>query len=488
MLEAIVNNIKFTGVAPNSLINTVTGGTSNNVTIPQNKPDEFVKQNNDNNKKKQLSNSTKIGIGVGIAALTTIAFFVAKGRSSEAKNLAEHLEFKPAQTVKDAIKFGKENLGIKSYNDFGENDLAVLNWLNEAFVNVSNKMNGKLRMPKHVIFTDNPKILGENTMAGVVLDQNLPKDLKKYSGYFYVNKKFFKDPVAYVNSEINKFVKLGYLEKSDSGKFELCELYSAETKNIFSEIMKDFQKNKSFNSAVRLSNALENVSNASNSLEKNPLDTIKVFLKDKELCNRLRNSGLNTNLEEIKKLPQKEQTDLRDEMYNVLEGKNAINYVNDLIAKDKEYANKLVEKGFIEKAEPIKTIKLDKLFNIVKYTGKYTGEKVDFSPLKLTIRDFDKTTPFSTIYHEMGHLQDMKPRCNATQKYDYDYSKYPQELKDWVDNEENIRIANKVSAYSTHGPGEFIAETFAKLIEGRKLSQEVMDLYRKLEGPAVPNM
>ena len=134
MLESIVNNIKFTGVAPNSLINTVTGGTSNNVTIPQNKPDEFVKQNNDNNKKKQLSNSTKIGIGVGIAALTTIAFFVAKGRSSEAKNLAEHLEFKPAQTVKDAIKFGKENLGIKSYNDFGENDLAVLNWLNEAFV------------------------------------------------------------------------------------------------------------------------------------------------------------------------------------------------------------------------------------------------------------------------------------------------------------------------------------------------------------------
>ena len=488
MLEAIVNNIKFTGVAPNSLINTVTGGTSNNVTIPQNKSDEFVKQNNDNNKKKQLSNSTKIGIGVGIAALTTIAFFVAKGRSSEAKNLAEHLEFKPAQTVKDAIKFGKENLGIKSYNDFGENDLAVLNWLNEAFVNVSNKMNGKLRMPKHVIFTDNPKILGENTMAGVVLDQNLPKDLKKYSGYFYVNKKFFKDPVAYVNSEINKFVELGHLEKSDNGKFELCELYSAETKNIFSEIMEDFQKNKSFNSAVRLSNALESVSNANNSLEKNPLDTIKVFLKNKELCTRLKNTGLNTNIEEIKKLSHKEQMALRDEMYDVLEAKNAINYVNDLIAKDKEYANKLVEKGFIEKAEPIKTIKLDKLFNIVKYTGKYTGEKVDFSPLKLTIRNFDKTTPFSTIYHEMGHLQDMKPRCNAKHKYGYDYSKYPQELKDWVDNEENIRIANKVSSYSTYGPGEFIAETFAKLIEGKKPSQEVMDLYRKLEGPAVPNM
>lgn len=488
MLEAIVNNIKFTGVAPNSLINTVTGGTSNNVTIPQNKPDEFVKQNNDNNKKKQLSNSTKIGIGVGIAALTTIAFFVAKGRSSEAKNLAEHLEFKPAQTVKDAIKFGKENLGIKSYNDFGENDLAVLNWLNEAFVNVSNKMNGKLRMPKHVIFTDNPKILGENAMAGVVLDQNLPKELKKYSGYFYVNKKFFKDPVASVNSQINEFVELGHLEKSGNGKFELCDFYSAETKNIFSEIMEDFQKNKSFNSAVRLSNALENLNNANNSLLKDPLAIIKAFLKDKEQCNRLKNSGLSTNLEEIKKLSQKEQTALGDEMFKVLEAKNAINYVNDLIAKNKEYANKLVEKGFIEKAEPIKTIKLDKLFNIVKYTGKYTGEKVDFSPLKLTIRNFDKTTPFSTIYHEMGHLQDMKPRCNAKHKYGYDYSKYPQELKDWVDNEENIRIANKVSSYSTYGPGEFIAETFAKLIEGKKPSQEVMDLYRKLEGPAVPNM
>ena len=52
------------------------------------------------------------------------------------------------------------------------------------------------------------------------------------------------------------------------------------------------------------------------------------------------------------------------------------------------------------------------------------------------------------IYHEMAHLQDMKPRCVAMHKYDYKYDKYPKELKEWVDNDKYQRIANRVSPYA----------------------------------------
>ena len=86
----------------------------------------------------------------------------------------------------------------------------------------------------------------------------------------------------------------------------------------------------------------------------------------------------------------------------------------------------------------------------------------------------------------MGHLQDMKPRVSACSKFNYDSSKYPKELKEWVDNDDYITAANRISSYAADGPGEFIAETFARMINGNKIPDEVLALYNKLEGPKVP--
>ena len=95
---------------------------------------------------------------------------------------------------------------------------------------------------------------------------------------------------------------------------------------------------------------------------------------------------------------------------------------------------------------------------------------VQFSLLKELIQKFkDKFqfnfqvngSAFHTIYHEMGHVQDMQPRCLTTNKLNFEYAKYPDELKEWIGNQEYMQTANKVSGYSSSGPGEFIAETFA---------------------------
>ena len=486
MLDA-VKNVNFAGVAPQ--INAVGGGGNSGLaTIPVQKSDEFVKQGEDE-KKKKLSTGAKIGIGAGVLATAgLIAFLVMKGRTSETKQLAEHIEFKPAQTLEEAIKFGQENLGIKSYNNFSENDLSAINWLNEGFVNVSNRMKGKLRMPKQILFTDDQNILGEHSLAGVISDSNLPQELKKYFGSFFLNKKFFSAPIEAVNNDFQKALKHGYFEKTEDGKIKVNSLFAPETGDMLIDIIKDCQREKSFNSAVRVSVAIENMRNAINAYTKNPLEVIQSLFKDEKNTSMFKEAGINTSLNDIKNLSLKEQIEIRKTMTALLREQNEASYVNNLIVSDKQYAEKLVEKGFLDKVETIKEIEPKKLTEIIKYTEEYTGKKENFYPIELYIDELDKSSPFATIYHEMGHLQDMKPRCLTTVKYNYDYSKYSQELKDWVDNDDNIRIASKVSGYSTSGPGEFIAETFAKLIEGRKVSKEVIDLYRKLGGPELPNI
>lgn len=487
MLDA-TKNVKFTGLTPNVPVASTGESGVNAVSIQPQKPDEFVKQGGEE-KKKKLSTGAKVGIGAGfLATAGLIAFLVMKGKVSEAKQLAEHIEFKPAQTLEEAIKFGKEHLGIKSYEDFCANDLDAINWLNEGFVNVSNRMKGKLRMPKQILFTDDQNILGEHSLAGVVSDSNLPQELKKYSGSFFLNKKFFSDPIEAVNNDFKKALKHGYFEKKEDGKIKVNSLFAPETGDMLIDIIEDFQREKSFNSAVRVSVAIENMRNAVNAYTKNPLEVIQSLLKDEKNISMFKEAGINTSLNDIKNLSLKEQIEIRKTMTALLKEENEASYVNNLIGSDKQYAEKLVEKGFLDKVETIKEIETNKLAEIIKYTEEYTGKKEKFYPIELCIDELDKSSPFATVYHEMGHLQDMKPRCLTTAKYNYDYSKYSQELKDWVDNDDNIRIASRVSGYSTSGPGEFIAETFAKLVEGRKVSQEVKDLYRKLGGPELPNM
>lgn len=91
-------------------------------------------------------------------------------------------------------------------------------------------------------------------------------------------------------------------------------------------------------------------------------------------------------------------------------------------------------------------------------------------------------TEFQTIYHELGHLQDKVVRPGTIYNYN-NPSEYSQELKAWLNDSNAINTASRVSEYSTAGPGEFIAETYAGLIEGRKFPEEVMTLYKKLGGP-----
>ncbi len=60
--------------------------------------------------------------------------------------------------------------------------------------------------------------------------------------------------------------------------------------------------------------------------------------------------------------------------------------------------------------------------------------------------------------------------------------------KDFLADNRKQEIAEKISWYAKVDPFEFVAETFNALCVGKKLPDDVMDLYRYYKGPELPNM
>ena len=75
-----------------------------------------------NGEKKGLSKRAKWGIGLGlIAGAAVVVGLILRGKFSKAKEaafqLAEHIDFKKAETVEEARNFAKTHLGIKTIDE-----------------------------------------------------------------------------------------------------------------------------------------------------------------------------------------------------------------------------------------------------------------------------------------------------------------------------------------------------------------------------------
>ena len=182
--------------------------------------------------KKKLA--VGVAAGIGITALVVGGILYNKKINSEAvKELAEHIDFKEAKSLDEAIEFGKQCLGVKKYKGFKEADLDVLNWVNEGLVNVNNKAKGKAIMPNAVKYvkTINSEIgkgttsvngLGTVKIAKMGIEE-LKKDVTELSEkLFGVSKEeigdvtfgqarnFLANMVKYDKSAREIFEKMGY--------------------------------------------------------------------------------------------------------------------------------------------------------------------------------------------------------------------------------------------------------------------------------------
>lgn len=309
-------------------------------------------------KKTRMSNGAKIGIGaLGIA---TIVIGIVARKTKQLKQVAEHIDFKEAKSIEEAIKWGKENLGITNYEKY--DNLEVLNWINKGITDIQNKIPLKERLFKKIKFES----------AGIN----------------------------------------GFQARCDCGKelvFNKDILINID--NLFSKDIYDYKL----------------IMSAPNKSYKN-INSIKQI--EKIIQNYEKNNHLSWN-EKI---------------------------------KFHEYMRKI---WFID----------DKSVNL---------------SLKEIEHLLNSVNPHYIISHEAGHVLH---RRNVGEKIFGEMGKI-KEIEEWGAKNKAIteeflntksiqETAGKVSLYAKESPLEFVAETFAQILEGRKFSDEVMALYKKYNGPSI---
>lgn len=98
----------------------------------------------------------------GMGALTGV---LSKGKEEtlSVQRRAENIEFKKAQSMEEAVKFAKEQLGVDLELD---DNLPMANFINEQLVMVNNFMKGKSVMPKRVKINNIRSAEGNKGFAG----------------------------------------------------------------------------------------------------------------------------------------------------------------------------------------------------------------------------------------------------------------------------------------------------------------------------------
>ena len=110
----------------------------------------------------------------------------------------------------------------------------------------------------------------------------------------------------------------------------------------------------------------------------------------------------------------------------------------------------------------------------------------DISKLAKTIKV--NSSPFHPIYHEQGHILHKINIPDKFSKLDQlDILKQKNLSTALTDEflETHKNTALKVSDYAAESPLEFVAEVYAKCLNGQTFSDDVMALYKKYGGPAL---
>ena len=120
----------------------------------------------------------------GIISKTLNSFLKFIGIIPSKKQYQQNIEYKEAETLDEAIKFGQKTFGIKKYEGFDEEDLDIVNWINEGLVKCSNVSKGIIAMPKKVVFEDldNGQASIDPLTLNLSVDKNQYRQLKYLFG------------------------------------------------------------------------------------------------------------------------------------------------------------------------------------------------------------------------------------------------------------------------------------------------------------------
>ena len=453
-------------------------------------PNDSVELSTKKDKDKPTLLKTILGVGAGIAGAGAVfcgaVILMARHQGNKIaklykeklilSNLPEKIDFKEAKTIQEGIEFAKKVLGIKEVDK--DITLEAINTANKGLVEVSNANKGKLFMPTRLGF-ETPTSKDDDYIAYVV------KDIySKKFGNLVVNKNYFDG--KFLDEEINKYLFYDSGEKIYTISEDLKKITSSQRigcvrpfpNDDIAELIKNFYKdssNLSISDKQKLFYSLEKGYSAAMRTIRNPLEALKTLSKTK--AEFLKNNNIEINFTEVEKMNTEKQVEYLKDLINKMEAKKIYWQVKFGI----EYPTSTIhhEMGHLQDfAKNLKELDIKKWrfsFRDAWREARHkqeTGEDIS----RVGVKEVDNRWG-STWNEKYEKLLKENPE---------NFKKYYPDLYEFVTKQEIQQTAGKVSGYAQSGIGEFIAEVYAKMVEGKKIPDDVMELFRKYKGPELP--
>ena len=411
-------------------------------------------------KKQSMSKGTKIGIGIVGTLLVAIGATVAGIRyypkmlekfykkNLVKVNLPEKIDFKKANTLEEAIEFSKTTLGItKVDKNF---TLEALNDTNRAIVDISNSNKGKFYQFKKLKYTN--KMPAGSPAA---TDQSMFGYGTLMINSKYYDDKFLTDEIkrlAYSNDGVQLFLARGENFYGIINKNKIYPMLDKES----SVLLKKFYNSEPMTIEEKriLETTLHEVKNQMHIPSRNPLF---FFKNNKEVFEK---EGIKIDLDKLSKMSAKEQKEF---MKNTME----------------QY------KSTTKKGLWADVAKQDPAHVIYHESGHMQDWGLNIKELSIDNATYSKITDVDKMENRWGSI-DSDVKLEKLYKENPDkFKKTCPDLYEFLENEQTQQTAGLVSRYAQSGIGEFIAETYAKMVKGEKLPKQVEELYKKYNGAAL---
>ena len=443
-------------------------------------PNDIVEVSAENSikKKKGLTKGQKwaIGIGATVVGLPLLVMGLSKGMSGRISKLYKDkliLSELPEKLEFSDAKTVEE--GIK----YAKEVLKIKEVDSDFSLDAINYVNKMLvdvsNAHKGKLFMPTKLRYIENEKAIAYVN---PHIMSKNFGELGINKLYFDD--NYLTKKISEYLGLNKQKTAKTVKKEV----------------EKFTDDKKFltwcwdNKIVDLSNRFSNDSSSLTIKEKRDLlnnldegidlidsfENLSPFSSITRNLNIFKKYNIDVNLDEIKKLSLKEQQEKLKELLLKVKEKSG----KPCVAKI-DYTN-------------IDTTVYHEMGHLQDFAKNL--KELDIKDVKFDWKDAwkkaDENVKNGKLFEHSERLQAVDNRWGGTTYEGYKelLEKNPQKFKERYPDlynhlmDENIQqTAGKVSWYAQTSIGEFVAEVYAKLVSGAKLPDDVMALYKKYNGP-----
>lgn len=236
------------------------------------------------------------------------AAILCKGKTLKPANFAEHIDFKPAKTMEEAVEFAKKHLGVEKFNL--ENDVEMANWVNEGLVNISNRFKGKAHMPKNIIFDE--KYFAKSPEAAAYCHG---------SETIAFNKKYFSNDL--IKDVGEKLELLCPVADEGAGTFKNIIIHGEDwhiKEQLFEHYDKLLQNPQNYSrfDAAHTGMLIDDYIAAVKFAQKHPTHMLKKCANNSKAMAICEQNGIDLSIEKFNKLSKEQQDEFMKKFYGVI--------------------------------------------------------------------------------------------------------------------------------------------------------------------------